>query len=275
MEVKRLNNGVEMPVVGLGTFLMNKLPLVKTIRTASKMGYTSFDTSSAYQNESSVGWGLKFSGMKREEIFVTTKISNTQQYQSDARTALKLSLKNLKLSYVDLYLIHWPVPEKFQQTWLEMEQLYAEGLAKAIGVCNFHQHHIERLMEVASVTPAVNQVELHPLLSQEELAEFCRGLGIQIEAYSPVARMDEKLVKNPVLMEIARSHKKTVVQVILRWDYQHGIISIPKSSNPERLMQNIDIFDFSLTEQEMQRINSLNENYRVRYDPDNCDFKRL
>lgn len=275
MEIVKLNNGVDMPVIGLGTFPMNKIPLVKNIRRAVQAGYTAFDTSSAYQNEKSVGWGIKFCGKKREELFITTKISNTQQYKSNATDALKESLQKLKLSYVDLYLIHWPVPEKYLQTWKEMEKLYKDGLAKAIGVCNFHQHHIEKLLEIAEIMPAVNQVELHPLLSQNELHTYCVQQGIQMEAYTPIARMDEKLVKNEVLLKIAADHKKTVVQIILRWDYQRGIIPIPKSSNPERLKQNIDIFDFSLTESEMTAINALNQNYRVRYDPDNCDFRRL
>lgn len=275
MKTVKLNNGVEMPVIGLGTFPMNKMPLIKNIRKAVQIGYTAFDTSSAYQNEKSVGWGVKFCGKKREELFITTKISNTQQYKSNATDALKDSLRRLKLSYVDLYLIHWPVPEMFLQTWKEMEKLYRDGLVRAIGVCNFHQHHMEKLLEIAEIVPAVNQVELHPLLSQEELHAYCTHKGIQMEAYTPIARMDDKLVKNEVLLKIATEHQKTVVQVILRWDYQRGIIPIPKSANPERLKQNIDIFDFSLTTKEMMEIDALNQNYRVRYDPDNCDFKKL
>lgn len=275
METVKLNNGIEMPIIGLGTYPMNKLPLVKNIRIAVQYGYTAFDTSSAYQNEKSVGWGIKFCGKKREELFVTTKISNTQQYKSNAYIALKESLRKLKLSYVDLYLIHWPVPEKFLQTWKEMEQLYKEGLTRSIGVCNFHKHHIEKLLTVAEVIPAVNQVELHPLLAQNELVEFCKSYNIQLEAYSPIARMDPKLIENEQLQEIAKAHEKTVVQTILRWDYQRGIIPIPKSANSERLKQNIDIFDFNLSQKEMEIINSLNQNYRVRYDPDNCDFTKL
>lgn len=275
METITLNNGVDMPVIGLGTFPMNKMPLVKNIRTAVQAGYTAFDTSSAYQNEKSVGWGVKLCGKKRENLFITTKISNIQQYRSDAATALKDSLHKLKLSYVDLYLIHWPVPEKYLQTWKDMEKLYKDGLVRAIGVCNFHQHHIEKLLEIADIIPAVNQVELHPLLSQNELRTYCAKQGIQMEAYTPIARMDEKLVKNEVLLKIAANYKKTVVQIILRWDYQNGIIPIPKSANPERLKQNIDIFDFCLTDREMEAINELNQNYRVRYDPDNCDFRKL
>lgn len=275
MEKIKLNNGVEMPVMGLGTFPMNKLPLVKTIRTAAQMGYSALDTSAAYQNEKAVGWGIKLSGKKREEFFVSTKISNTQQYKMDAETALKESLKKLKLKYVDLYLMHWPVPETFLKTWKEMEALYKKGLVRAIGVCNFHQHHLEKLFEVADVMPVVNQVELHPLLAQNELTDFCSQHGIVMEAYSPIARMDKRLIENPTLVKIASDHNKSVVQTILRWDYQKGIISIPKSSNPLRLKENISIFDFSLSPEEMQQINSLNENYRVRYDPDNCDFKKL
>lgn len=275
METVKLNNGVDMPVIGLGTFPMNKMPLVKNIRRAVRAGYTAFDTSSAYQNEKSVGWGIKFCGKKREDLFITTKISNTQQYKSNATDALKDSLHKLKLSYVDLYLIHWPVPEKYLQTWKEMERLYEDGLVRAIGVCNFHQHHIEKLLEVADIMPAVNQIELHPLLSQNELYTYCAEKGIQIEAYTPIARMNEKLVKNETLCRIAAEHKKTVVQIVLRWDYQRGIIPIPKSANPDRLKENIDIFDFGLTEGEMSEINALNQNFRVRYDPDNCDFRKL
>jgi len=153
--------------------------------------------------------------------------------------------------------------------------LYREGLVRAIGVCNFHEHHLKKLLENADVMPAVNQVELHPLLSQGNLVAFCKERGIQIEAYSPVARMHDKLIKNEILVSIANQHKRTVPQVILRWDFQHGIVSIPKSSHPARLKENIGIFDFNLSDEEMKLIDLLNIDFRVRYDPDNCDFSKL
>jgi diketogulonate reductase-like aldo/keto reductase len=171
--------------------------------------------------------------------------------------------------------MHWPVPDLYVSSWKQMEVLLEEGLVRAIGVCNFHQHHLSELLKVADVMPAVNQVELHPLLSQSSLVRVCRETGIQVEAYSPFAQMHDRLIKNEVLVSIAGRHQRTVPQIILRWDYQNGIVSVPRSSSAARLRENISIGDFTLSEEEMQMIDLLNADVRVRYDPDNCDFSKL
>ncbi|GAI76601.1 unnamed protein product [marine sediment metagenome] len=270
-----LNNGVEMPLVGMGTYPLKGLKLARLVRKAVKLEYCSFDLAPAYGNEKWFGRGLRFCGKHRKELFVTTKLSNRAQREGDVREAFQDSLKKLGIKYLDLYLMHWPVPDLYASSWKQMEVLYKEGLVRAIGVCNFHQHHLKKLLDIADIIPAVNQVELHPLLSQGTLMAFCKERGIQIEAYSPVARMHDKLIKNEILVSIANQHKRTVPQVILRWDFQHGIVSIPKSSNPSRLKENISICDFNLSEEEMKLIDLLNIDFRVRYDPDNCDFSRL
>lgn len=270
-----LNNGIEMPLVGMGTFPLKGLKLALLVRKAVKLGYCSFDLASAYGNEKWFGHGMKFCGKHRSELFITTKLSNTDQRCGDIRYAFQNSLTRLGIKYLDLYLMHWPVPNLYLLSWKQMEVLYKEGLVRAIGVCNFHQHHLKNLLDIADVIPAVNQVELHPLLSQFDLVKFCKRAGIQVEAYSPVARMHDKLIMNEILVSIANQHQKTVPQIILRWDFQHGIVSVPKSSNPDRLKENISIFDFNLSDEEMKLIDLLNIDFRVRYDPDHCDFSKL
>ena len=264
-----------MPVLGMGTYPLKGLKLARLVRKAVRLGYRSFDLATAYRNEKWFGRGLRFCGKHRKECFITTKLSNKDQRRGEVRAAFQGSLTRLGIKYLDLYLIHWPVPDLYVSSWKQMEVLYREGLVRAIGVCNFHEHHLKKLLENADVMPAVNQVELHPLLSQGNLVAFCKERGIQIEAYSPVARMHDKLIKNEILVSIANQHKRTVPQVILRWDFQHGIVSIPKSSHPARLKENIGIFDFNLSDEEMKLIDLLNIDFRVRYDPDNCDFSKL
>ena len=271
----RLNNDIEMPMVGMGTYPINGLKLALLVRKAVRMGYRSFDSASAYGNEKWLGRSIRFCGRKRSNLFITTKLSNREQRNGDVRAAFQESLLRVGVKYIDLYLMHWPNPETYLESWKQMEVLYKEGLARAIGVCNFHEHHLRALLNIASIKPAVNQVELHPLLSQVNLVGFCKGAGIQVVAYSPIAQAHDKLIRNELLTSIAGRYKRTVPQVILRWDYQHGIISIPKSSNPVRLKENIDIFDFELSSSEMDLIDQLNIDFRVRHDPDNCDFSRL
>jgi diketogulonate reductase-like aldo/keto reductase len=171
--------------------------------------------------------------------------------------------------------MHWPNPETFLESWKQMEELYREGLCRAIGVCNFHEHHMEELISIAEILPVVNQIELHPLLSQKPLVNYCTSKRILIEAYSPLARMHKKLINNPIMVSLSEKYNKSVVQIILRWNFQNGIIVIPKTSNKERLKHNIDIFDFNISTEDMKTIDGINKNFRVRYDPDNCDFNRL
>jgi len=270
-----LNNGISMPIIGMGTWPLNGIKLSLLAWTAARLGYRHFDTASAYHNEKWLGKGIRFSGIKRADLWITTKLSNEEQRSGDVEIALKNSLERLGMTYVDLYLMHWPNPDTYLASWKMMEALYKNGLARSIGVCNFHQHHLERLLPLAEVIPAVNQIELHPLLSQSALAAFCESCNIHVSAYSPVARMHARLINNPDLVDLAKYHNKTVPQVILRWDYQNGIPVAIKSSSVVRLRENISILDFCLSANEMNMINRLDENFRVRHNPDTCDFSIL
>lgn len=278
MMYMKLNNNILMPCLGLGTFPMNGDSLVQTIKYATQIGYCSFDTATAYKNEEFFGHAIQVSmdsGIKREDLFITTKVSNKWQRDGDIRRTFHSSLERLHLDYLDLYLIHWPNPRTFIDTWKKMEELYTEGKVRAIGVSNFHEHHLEQLLKHAQIIPAVNQVELHPLLSQRKLANYCEALGIKMVAYSPLARMDKKLIQHEVLREIAFRHQKTVPQIILRWNLDLGYAVIPKTENPERLKENFGIFEFQLSEEEIHAINNINEDYRVRHNPDTCDYSKL
>jgi diketogulonate reductase-like aldo/keto reductase len=270
-----LNNGVEMPWIGMGTWPLNGLKLAMLVRKSAQLGYRAFDTASAYGNETWLGRGIRFCGTPREQLFVTTKLSNGDQRAGDVNRAFHNSLKRLGLKYVDLYLMHWPNPDTYVKCWADMERLYKDGQVRAIGVCNFHAHHLVQLMNTAAVTPSVNQVELHPLLSQSSLVAFCRKRGIHVQAYSPVARMHERLILNETLVSIAQKHDRTVPQIILRWNYQHAVMPVPKSANYGRLKENISISDFALSEKEREAIDQLNMDFRVRHDPDTCDFAKL
>ena len=272
----RLNNGLRYPQIGAGTFPLRGYSLLKAMYYAYKNGCVSFDTSPAYGNERWIGIGikmLKLLGAKR--IYVTTKLSNSGQRSGDVRAEFNSSLKRLGVTYIDLYLMHWPNPETYVEAWLEMERIYKEGHVGAIGVCNFHEHHLDKILEVAAVVPAVNQVELHPLLTQNKLREYCSGKGIQVQSYSPVARMDKKLIGNEALLLIANRHHKSVPQIILKWNIQSGLRVIPKSASSFKIKENFSLNDFVLTDVELKAIDSLNANYRVRYDPDNADFSKL
>ncbi len=276
MQYIRLNNNLEMPIIGIGTFPLKGVSLIKTVLNAYNCGYMSFDTSAAYFNEECLGVAMKrIISYGGSLPFITTKLSNTSQRENNVREGFFHSLKKLGLKKIDLYLMHWPYPEKYLESWKQMEALYREGLVGAIGVCNFHQHHLEQLLEVAEIVPAVNQIELHPLLSQKPLRNYCKDKRIHVQAYSPLARMDPKLVKHPVLIELSKKYKKTVPQVILRWNIQEGIMVIPKSGNKNRIEENIEIFDFELTKNEMLEIDNINEDYRVRFNPDTVDYVNI
>ncbi|CAH0151055.1 aldo/keto reductase [Peribacillus simplex] len=270
-----LHNGVKMPWFGLGVFKVEEGPeLVNAVKVAIKHGYRSIDTAAIYENEEGVGQGiregLKEAGISREDLFVTSKVWNADLGYESAIAAYEKSLKKLGLEYLDLYLIHWPVEGKYKEAWRALETLYKEGKVKAIGVSNFQIHHLTDLMEDAEVKPMVNQVECHPRLTQKEVQAFCKEQGIQLEAWSPL--MQGELLDNDVLQAIATKHGKSVAQVILRWDIQNGIVTIPKSTKEHRIVENSSIFDFELTEEEMNQIDGLNQNHRVGPDPDNFDF---
>lgn len=266
-----LHNGVKMPWFGLGVYKVQEgEEALQSVKAALKAGYRSIDTAALYQNEESVGQAIKESGVPREELFITTKVWNTDQRNDSVLEAFEISLKKLGLDYVDLYLVHWPVKEKYRQTWKVLEKLYKEGRIRAIGVSNFKIHQLEDLISGAEVKPMVNQVELHPLLAQPELRNYCKKQGIQIEAWAPLGQ--GRLLEHPVLKEIAAKHNKSAAQVILRWDLQNEIVTIPKSVNESRIIENADIFDFALTIEDIEKINALNENKRFGADPDNFTF---
>ncbi|WP_423798459.1 aldo/keto reductase [Neobacillus sp. SAB-20_R2A] len=270
-----LNNGVQMPWFGIGVFKVEEGPeLVEAVKTAIKHGYRSIDTAAIYGNEEGVGQGIregmKEAGISREELFVTSKVWNADLGYDSTIAAYEKSLNKLGLEYLDLFLIHWPVEGKYKESWKALETLYKEGRVKAIGVSNFQIHHLENLIKDAEVIPMVNQVEFHPRLTQKELQAFCMEHGIQLEAWSPL--MQGQLLDNQVLQEIADKYNKSVAQVILRWDIQNGVVTIPKSTKEHRIVENASIFDFELTEEDMKRIDGLNQNHRVGPDPDNFDF---
>jgi methylglyoxal/glyoxal reductase len=263
-----LNNGVEMPLLGLGVFkLHNGEKIEKAVKSALQNGYRSIDTAAAYHNEDGVARGIKASGVPREEIFLTSKITNNDQGYNSCFKYFQRSLNYLETDYLDLYLIHWPQGKKSLETWKAMEELYGKGLVRAIGVSNFQKHHIEYLLSVCEITPAVNQIELHPEFNRKQLVDFCRNKGIQVEAWSPLAR--GKIFKIQKLHEIAAKYNKTPAQVVLRWNIQNNIVSIPKSANPERIISNSQVFDFELSKTEMADIGSLNKNKALHHYRDN------
>lgn len=270
-----LHNGVHMPWFGIGVFKVEEGPeLVEAIKIAIKHGYRSIDTAAIYENEEGVGEGIRAgiesARLSRDELFITSKVWNADLGYESTLAAFETSLRKLGLDYLDLYLIHWPVEGKYIDAWRALETLYKQGKVRAIGVSNFHIHHLEKLMKEAEIKPMINQVEYHPRLTQKELQAFCKEHHIQLEAWSPL--MQGQLLENPVLQEIATKYNKSVAQVILRWDLQNGVVTIPKSTKEHRIIENASIFDFELSEEDMNQIDSLNENHRVGPDPDNFDF---
>lgn len=248
-----------MPWLGLGVFRLKEDGEVeKAVKTALQSGYRSIDTAAAYHNEAGVARGIKESGIARKEIFITTKVKNDQQGYKSAMDAFYQSLEYLQTDYIDLYLIHWPQGKKSLQTWRAMEELYAKGLIRAIGVSNFKVHHLEYLMTAGKVVPAVNQVEFHPKHAQPELLEFCKKHNIQLEAWSPL--IAGEAFKIPLLKKLASKYGKSPAQIVLRWDLQKGVVTIPKSGNPERIAANAQIFDFELEKADMDKLNALNIN---------------
>ncbi|KQC46923.1 oxidoreductase of aldo/keto reductase family subgroup 1 [Geobacillus stearothermophilus] len=266
-----LHNGVKMPWVGLGVYKVKEGEEVKsTVRTALEIGYRHIDTAAFYENEEGVGQAIRESGIPREQVFVTTKVWNTDQGYETTLKAFDASLKKLGFDYVDLYLVHWPVKGKYKETYKALEKLYKDGYVRAIGVSNFQIHHLQDVLADCEIKPMVNQVEYHPRLTQKELLTFCRENGIQLEAWSPLMRGE--ILTEPTIVEIGKKYGKTPAQVVLRWDLQHSVVTIPKSVTPARIKENADIFDFSLTDEEMKQIDALNLNKRVGPDPDNFNF---
>ncbi|AMK73763.1 MULTISPECIES: glyoxal/methylglyoxal reductase [Bacillus] len=267
----KLHNGVEMPWFGLGVFKVeNGNEATESVKAAIKNGYRSIDTAAIYKNEEGVGIGIKESGVAREELFITSKVWNEEQGYETTLAAFEKSLERLQLDYLDLYLIHWPGKDKYKDTWRALEKLYKDGKIRAIGVSNFQVHHLEELLKDAEIKPMVNQVEFHPRLTQKELRDYCKAQGIQLEAWSPL--MQGQLLDNEVLTQIAEKHNKSVAQVILRWDLQHEVVTIPKSIKEHRIIENADIFDFELSQEDMDKIDALNKDERVGPNPDELLF---
>lgn len=273
--IKTLHNGVEMPLLGLGVFRVEDgQELIDAVKIAIKNGYRSIDTAAIYGNEVGVGKGIRKGiedgNIAREDLFITSKVWNSELGYEETIAAYEESLTKLGLDYLDLYLIHWPVEGKYKAAWKALETLYKEGRVKAIGVSNFQIHHLEELMKDAEINPMINQVEYHPRLTQKELHNFCREHQIQLEAWSPL--MAGQLLDNEELQEIASKYGKSVAQIIVRWDLQNNVITIPKSTKEQRIIENANVFDFKLTKEDMKQIDLLNKNHRVGPDPDNFDF---
>ncbi len=265
-----MNDGNSMPQLGLGVWqAKNGDETANAVRTAIETGYRLIDTAAVYQNEESVGQGIRDSGIDRDELFVTTKLWNSDQGASNVRPALEASLKRLGLEYVDLYLIHWPTPGRdlYVETWKEFEKLKSDGLARSIGVSNFRIEDLERLKQETDTVPAVNQIELHPYFQQQGLREYADANSIQIESWSPIGGSRGNLLSNDALKRIGDAHGKTPAQVVIRWHIQHGLIVIPKSVHAERIQENFDVFDFELSQDEMRMIDALNTDTRVGPDP--------
>jgi len=266
-----LHNGVHMPYFGLGTYQAdNDQEVIDAVQYALDFGYRHIDTASVYGNEEGVGKGIKESSVAREDIFVVSKVWNAEQGYESTLKAFEASLKRLNLEYLDLYLVHWPVPGTYKETWRALEKLYKEKRIRAIGVSNFMQHHLEDVLQNAEVVPMVNQMEFHPYVVQQHLLDFCASKGIQYEAWSPF--MQGKLFTLDICAQLAEKYSKSPAQIILRWNLQKGVVTIPKSSKSERITANADIFDFELSQEDISHLDKLDRNERIGPDPDNFEF---
>ena len=268
-----MNNGVQIPQLGLGVFQTpDGKATSQAVTWALQAGYRHIDTAMIYGNEESVGQGLRDSGLKRRDVFLTTKLWNDDIRSGRAKEAFEESLDRLGTDYVDLYLIHWPA-QGWQQAWQDMEELYRQRRVRAIGVCNFQQHHLEELHSISSTKPAVNQIESSPQFVNQELIDYCHGeLRIDVEAYSPLGGTGGSVLSDPRLESISRKVGRSPAQVVLRWHIQRGLIVIPKSTHQERIEQNAQVFDFTLDEDDMNAISAMDSGIRAGADPDNFDF---
>ena len=267
VESVKLKNGVEIPLVGMGTFRSGDNELKSAIASAVAVGYKSFDTAWIYKNEHEVAEGIKVSGSKREELFITSKLWNSFQGYESTMKAFDVSLKLLETDYIDLYLVHWPGKDKFIDTWKAFEKLCKEGRIRAIGVSNFLPHHLDRLFAECEIAPMVNQIEMHAYFMDYNTIQYCQERSIQMEAWAPLG-FGSNLLKEETIGRIAKAHEKMPAQIALRFLIQNGIRVIPKSVHAERQKENLNVFDFVLSEEEMQEIRKLNTGKRLSEDPD-------
>jgi diketogulonate reductase-like aldo/keto reductase len=261
-----LANKVKIPWLGYGTYKAHGDELIEGVKYALSLGYRLIDTAEMYENEEEIGKAIRQSKIPRDEIFITSKVWNTNQGFESTLNSFENSLKRLGTDYLDLYLIHWPVSGKYIETWKALEKLYKEGRVRAIGVSNFLIHHLQDIINNCEITPMVNQVEFHPYLLQRDLLDYCQRNKIQLEAWSPLMR--GRVLNISQIVDIANKYKKTPAQIVLRWDLQHGVVTIPKSVHKERIKENADIFDFELTEEEMKIIDNLDQGKRFGANPD-------
>src|SRR3990172_9479631 len=266
----KLNNGIEIPRLGLGTYsITSKKEVNRAIHSALEAGYRLIDTATAYYNEKEIGEAIKSSPVPREEIFITTKLDNSDHGYKSTFEAFELSLKKLDTDYIDLYLIHWPISSRRNESWKAMVELLEQGKCRVIGVSNYMIRHLEDLRKNSIIKPAVNQIEFNPFVFEREVKEYCQNLGVAVEAYTPIAR--GRKFKHQEIKKLSDKYGKTEAQLILRWGIQHNVIVIPKSSNPERIKENADIFDFNISDEDMGVLNSLDENLRYSPDPHSYD----
>lgn len=248
---------------------------VNSISNALKIGYRLIDYSTAYGDGSLLGEAIRKSGVPREELIITTRVSNGAQRDHKVREQFMTFIQNMKLDYVDLLQFHWPVTDLYLDTWREMEKMKDEGLVRHLGVANCHQHHLEEIFKICKYRPEVGQFEIHPLFTQKPLIKYYKEQSILVEAYTPIARYDDRLVRLPLLKRLENKYNKTFVQIILRWHVQNGVIPLVRSLSPKHQQENLDIFDFELDADDIKTIDGININSRLRYDPDNCDFSIL
>lgn len=269
-----LNNHQTMPVLGLGTYKIGRTDddVYRAVRSALDIGYRHIDTATLYLNEQAVGKAIRESGIPREELFVTTKLWGSDVLKNNIQGAFAGSLKNLGLDYLDLYLVHWPVKGKLQSTWQQMEEIQRSERVRSIGLSNHQIHHMKEALESATIQPVVNQVELHPYLPQDELRAYCATQNIVVQAWSPLASNKIPLLDEGILAQIGKKHGKSPAQVVLRWHLQLGVVPLPKSSNADRQRENFQVFDFELSDQEMQQVNALDRDHRTGMHPDNIEF---
>jgi len=272
-----LNNGLKMPLVGYGVFRVPEGDdLAEAVKTAIAKGYRSIDTAQVYRNEESVGRGIRAAieeGLvTREELFITSKVWNDGLSYEETLAAYDSSLEKIGLDYLDLYLVHWPgIDQNYIEVYKALEKIYQDGRVRSIGVSNFHVHHMESLLKETTVVPVINQIEFHPHLIQEEVRAYCKDKGIQVEAWSPL--MNGSLLEEALIQELASKYGKTPAQIVLRYDVQHDVVTIPKTMTPARMTENLAVFDFTLTEQEMTQLDAMNDGLRCGPDPEKFNFK--